>query len=82
MQNIEKTVSESGRAVLKLGQRSDEIGNIVKIISSLAVQSNLLALNAAIEAGRNNMTFRRMAMIEHQRSWRKMKASFSCEVQG
>ena len=36
----------------ELGNRGEEIGSIVTVISSIADQTNLLALNAAIEAAR------------------------------
>jgi methyl-accepting chemotaxis protein len=36
----------------KLGTSSEQIGNVVKIITSIAAQTNLLALNATIEAAR------------------------------
>ncbi|MCW2776793.1 MAG: methyl-accepting chemotaxis sensory transducer [Frankiales bacterium] len=36
----------------KLGGSSAEIGNVVKVITSIAEQTNLLALNATIEAAR------------------------------
>ncbi len=39
-------------ALGKIGQRSKEIDEIVKVIESIADQTNLLALNAAIEAAR------------------------------
>jgi methyl-accepting chemotaxis protein len=39
-------------AVTKLGTSSQEIGNVVKVITSIAEQTNLLALNATIEAAR------------------------------
>jgi methyl-accepting chemotaxis protein len=38
--------------VRKLGESSEQIGNVVKMISSVAEQTNLLALNATIEAAR------------------------------
>ena len=52
MANIERTVQQSSALVEKLGERSKEIGNIIKAISDIAEQTNLLALNAAIEAAR------------------------------
>ena len=38
--------------VARLGVSSQEIGNVVKVITSIAEQTNLLALNATIEAAR------------------------------
>ena len=38
--------------ISKLGQSSQEIGEVVKVITSIAQQTNLLALNATIEAAR------------------------------
>ena len=38
--------------VAKLGDSSREIGDVVKVITSIAEQTNLLALNATIEAAR------------------------------
>ncbi|WP_207708832.1 methyl-accepting chemotaxis protein [Heliobacterium mobile] len=52
MNSIEKSVSSSTQVVSKLGERSNEIGQIVATISGIAGQTNLLALNAAIEAAR------------------------------
>lgn len=42
---VENTVNE-------LGQSSEQIGDIIELISSISAQTNLLALNAAIEAAR------------------------------
>ena len=39
-------------SISSIGQRSDEIGKILKVIEGIADQTNLLALNAAIEAAR------------------------------
>ncbi|WBW95367.1 methyl-accepting chemotaxis protein [Oceanirhabdus sp. W0125-5] len=41
-----------GSEILALSEKSNEIGNIIELISSIAAQTNLLALNAAIEAAR------------------------------
>jgi methyl-accepting chemotaxis protein len=35
-----------------LGRSSEEVGNVIKVITSIAEQTNLLALNATIEAAR------------------------------
>jgi methyl-accepting chemotaxis protein len=45
-------VQESKDMVIKLGERSDDIGAIIDTIKDIAEQTNLLALNAAIEAAR------------------------------
>lgn len=42
----------SARTVEKLGKSSQQIGQIIDTIDSIAKQTNLLALNAAIEAAR------------------------------
>jgi methyl-accepting chemotaxis protein len=39
-------------SVKSIGERSEEIGKVVKVIEGIADQTNLLALNAAIEAAR------------------------------
>ncbi|MDR3597588.1 methyl-accepting chemotaxis protein [Clostridium sp.] len=52
MNNIEKTVNKLDSVIKILGDRSNEIGQIVEVISGIAEQTNLLALNAAIEAAR------------------------------
>lgn len=38
--------------VAQLGVSSDEIGNVIQVISEIAAQTNLLALNASIESAR------------------------------
>ncbi|WP_082772218.1 methyl-accepting chemotaxis protein [Actinoplanes sp. TFC3] len=47
-----EVAQSANNTVAKLGVSSAEVGNIVKVITSIAEQTNLLALNATIEAAR------------------------------
>lgn len=49
---IHRSVGDSEEAIRSLDTRSKEIGEITKVITEIANQTNLLALNAAIEAAR------------------------------
>ena len=49
---IAGAVRSSAERMHSLGQRSQQIGAIVEVITAIAEQTNLLALNAAIEAAR------------------------------
>ncbi len=66
MANIEKSVGESAQIVTKLGQRSQQIGQIVDTIAGIAGQTNLLALNAAIEAARAGEQGRGFAVVAEE----------------
>ncbi len=52
MQQVREMVVESARKIKRLGEHTQEIGQIVATVSDFAQQTNLLALNAAIEAAR------------------------------
>ena len=45
-------VDEATVTVARLGDSSEEIGNVLRLITSIAEQTNMLALNATIEAAR------------------------------
>ena len=50
MRSIDQAVGTGAQRVTELGERSEQIGQIVEVINEIADQTNLLALNAAIEA--------------------------------
>ena len=59
--------AESTNATIsKLGISSQEIGNVIKVISSIAQQTNLLALNATIEAARAGDAGRGFAVVANE----------------
>ncbi|MDF2634911.1 MAG: methyl-accepting chemotaxis sensory transducer [Pelosinus sp.] len=66
MAQIEKTVNTSAQVIIKLGEQSKEIGQIVGTISGIAGQTNLLALNAAIEAARAGEQGRGFAVVAEE----------------
>ncbi|PKM82135.1 MAG: hypothetical protein CVU89_05670 [Firmicutes bacterium HGW-Firmicutes-14] len=63
MNKISDTVSDSVQVVKTLNERSEQIGEIVNVITSFADQTNLLALNAAIEAARAGEHGRGFAVV-------------------
>lgn len=52
LNRINSSIQMSSRIIAALGERADNIGQIIQVIDDLAEQTNLLALNAAIEAAR------------------------------
>lgn len=66
MIKIAEAVMDSVETVKKLGNRSDQMGDIVKIIVNIADQTNLLALNAAIEAARAGEYGRGFAVVAEE----------------
>jgi methyl-accepting chemotaxis protein len=52
MEEIKVRTQSSANKILALGERSQQIGQVLAIINSIADQTKILALNAAIEAAR------------------------------
>ena len=63
---IEQSVLSSSEVVKTLGESSQQIGQIVEAISSIAQQTNLLSLNAAIEAARAGEQGRGFAVVAEE----------------
>ena len=50
MNKIQETVVKSANVINRLGERSEQIGEVLNVIAEVTKQTNLLALNAAILA--------------------------------
>ncbi len=50
MDSIRNQIQETSKRIKRLGESSQEIGDIVELINGLSEQTNVLALNAAIQA--------------------------------
>jgi methyl-accepting chemotaxis protein len=61
-----KQAESTNRTLSKLGESSQDIGNVIKVISSIAQQTNLLALNATIEAARAGDAGRGFAVVANE----------------
>ncbi len=63
MESVSSRMQESASRIQTLGERSQEIGDIIGVIEDIAEQTNLLALNAAIEAARAGDQGRGFAVV-------------------
>ncbi|RRR65536.1 MAG: methyl-accepting chemotaxis protein [Candidatus Viridilinea halotolerans] len=63
MERIRGRVSDVSNRVLSLGERSQQIGEIIDLIDDISDETHLLALNAAIEAAGAGEHGRRFAVV-------------------
>ncbi len=66
MREIKDVTTTTGEVVTGLGEKSQQIGQILDVISEIAGQTNLLALNAAIEAARAGEQGRGFAVVAEE----------------
>lgn len=66
MASLRDQIQETSKRIKRLGESSQEIGNIIEFIDDIAEQTNTLSLNAAIQAAMAGEAGRGFAVVAEQ----------------
>src|SRR3546814_13826734 len=75
MTALREQIQDTSKRIKRLGESSQEIGNIIEFINDITEQTNTLALNASIQAAMDGEAGRGFAVLADEAQKRAERAS-------